>query len=364
MGSGETPAAAARGSHLIVDIVDEVARNDPSRPFAYLPKSSDPQDGWEPVSYREAANGINYIAHQLVRENGRPPADTFPVIAYIGPNDVRYILFLVGAFKAGYTALFISPRNTDDVQLHLFQETKCHLVWHPSSHTKVVQPWLKRRDMSATVIPDTTTLTHTPVPHFPYQKTVKEAEWDPLVILHTSGSTGFPKPVVSRVGLWAQLEGLSDLPELHGTRFLCSVWGELSNRTFVPFPMFHAAGLWVFVIMTFYNGKACAFPIADQPMTAELVRKSIVSSGSDSAAMPPWVLEEVGRSEEGIRVLQKLAWAAFGGGALPAETGDRLAERGVMLSNVIGSSECVHTPLPHPVSCVVFTYANNRRSVL
>lgn len=36
------------------------------------------------------------------------------------------------------------------------------------------------------------------VAHFPYDKTFEEAEWEPFVVMHTSGSTGFPKPVVAR----------------------------------------------------------------------------------------------------------------------------------------------------------------------
>jgi acyl-coenzyme A synthetase/AMP-(fatty) acid ligase len=36
------------------------------------------------------------------------------------------------------------------------------------------------------------------VPHFPYEKTFEEAEWEPFCVLHTSGSTGLPKPVIVR----------------------------------------------------------------------------------------------------------------------------------------------------------------------
>lgn len=340
MGSSDPPTMnAPRRGRLFVNIVDEVAESDPSRTFGYLPNSSVPEDGWTSLNYREAANGINYVAQELVRVNGRPPTGIFPTVAYIGPNDVRYILFILGAFKAGHRSLLISPRNTDDVQLHLFRETQCQLIWHPSSHAKLVQPWLGRRHMSATIMPDLSTLIHTPVSHFPYGKTVEEAEWDPLMVLHTSGSTGFPKPVVCRQGLFTKAECFRDWPEFHGAKVAYTVWGEEADRIFMTMPLFHAAGLYVFMILTLYMGKTCALPLADQPMSPSIIRRSISCSESDAAIMPSSVLDEVGRTEEGIVVLRRLAYVAFGGGSLPTDIGNTLAEKGVRLCNAIGSSE-------------------------
>ncbi|KAL1306212.1 hypothetical protein AAFC00_004308 [Neodothiora populina] len=37
-------------------------------------------------------------------------------------------------------------------------------------------------------------------PHYPYEKTFDESEWDPVFVVHTSGTTGTPKPVVYTQG--------------------------------------------------------------------------------------------------------------------------------------------------------------------
>lgn len=72
------------------------------------------------------------------------------------------------------------------------------------------------------------------VPHFPYNKTYEEAQWDPVVVLHTSGSTGFPKPIVARVGMISVGDAFNELPDFQGTRFTFNVWAEKTKRNFFP----------------------------------------------------------------------------------------------------------------------------------
>lgn len=53
------------------------------------------------------------------------------------------------------------------------------------------------RDMkSVRISPFRDLLSEEEVPPYPYNKTFEEGEWDPLCVLHTSGSTGLPKPIV------------------------------------------------------------------------------------------------------------------------------------------------------------------------
>lgn len=72
------------------------------------------------------------------------------------------------------------------------------------------------------------------VPHFPYEKTFEQAQWDPVVVLHTSGSTGLPKPVVARVGMLSTGDAFHNFAELQGTEFFLRTWADRSKRHFLP----------------------------------------------------------------------------------------------------------------------------------
>jgi acyl-coenzyme A synthetase/AMP-(fatty) acid ligase len=72
------------------------------------------------------------------------------------------------------------------------------------------------------------------VPHFHYHKTFEQAQWDPVAVLHTSGSTGLPKPIVARVGMVATGDAFHNFPELPGTEFVYKTWSDHSKRHFMP----------------------------------------------------------------------------------------------------------------------------------
>ena len=52
--------------------------------------------------------------------------------------------------------------------------------------------------------------------HYPFEKTFEEAARDPFIVIHTSGSTGLPKPITLRHGGLASLDGHHLMPSLNG----------------------------------------------------------------------------------------------------------------------------------------------------
>lgn len=223
------------GKRLLVNIIDERARNEPDREWVSIPNSSDPKDGWRIITYKHAANAIDCVAHKLVESTGRPADGEFPTVAYIGPSDVRYLVFVFGAVKAGYQALFVSPRNSTEGQLNLFNKTNCWIIWYDAAFQNAVQSWAQRREMRTfKAEPVSAWFPDGPVEPFSYTKAFDEAEWDPFVVLHTSGSTGFPKPVIARNGMLAIGDKFHNLGDKNGVKHWLDEMARRSKRMLYP----------------------------------------------------------------------------------------------------------------------------------
>jgi hypothetical protein len=94
---------------LTPNIVDHLAKILPNSPYALYPNSPFTyDDGYRTVTYNDFANAVNGLAWWLHESLG--PSENFDVLAYIGPNDVRYTALLLGAIKAGYVVslLFVT----------------------------------------------------------------------------------------------------------------------------------------------------------------------------------------------------------------------------------------------------------------
>lgn len=89
------------GQRLLPTLIDYIASTDPTRPFVSLPKSTNVQDGFYDVDYHTYASAINCYSWRLKQEVG-PPRHEFEKIAYMGPSDLRYAIFVIAAVKAGY----------------------------------------------------------------------------------------------------------------------------------------------------------------------------------------------------------------------------------------------------------------------
>jgi hypothetical protein len=111
----------AYGKRIVISVVDETAAAEPNRHWLSIPNSLDPKDGWRVVTFRELANAVNRTARQILDTCGPAEKDAFPTIAYIAPNDFRYLIFTLAATKAGY--------KVGQVLLPAIVTMVCHRNW-------------------------------------------------------------------------------------------------------------------------------------------------------------------------------------------------------------------------------------------
>ena len=95
------PALMSDAKVLLPDVVDLRATRTPDAIYAEYPVSPLTYDeGYRQVTYKVFANAVNGAAQWLIDKFGS--SEDFETLAYIGPNDVRYTTFILGAVKAGY----------------------------------------------------------------------------------------------------------------------------------------------------------------------------------------------------------------------------------------------------------------------
>lgn len=133
-------------------------------------------------------------------------------------------------------ALFVSPRNSLEGQMDLFEKTECRILAFAKTQQPMVQPWLTQRGMQAVEIDPLDAWFPTEpeeVAPYPFDKTFEEAEWEPLCVLHTSGSTGLPKPVLIRQGMLAIIDAYHALDEWQGMDIYMREWATKAKRIFM-----------------------------------------------------------------------------------------------------------------------------------
>ena len=170
-----------------------------------------------------------------------------------------------------------------------------------------------------------------PVERVEYEKTFEEARSDPFVAIHTSGSTGTPKLVILKHGSFCCVDAYQALePNEIGQR--CG-----NQRLLSPFPQFHVAGLlYQLTVPIFVDSTVVCAPSV--PLTADVVNNMHIHGRAEFSSLPPSIIVDLCKNEEYLGNLSKLRGLNYAGGPLSEATGEIVAKRTCLTTN-IGSSE-------------------------
>ncbi|KAI1081041.1 putative NRPS-like enzyme [Whalleya microplaca] len=319
---------------LIHLIPDELAIKVPTHSLFSYPKTGRPQDGFVDVSAKAFANAVNRTSWYLESLLGK--AQNFATIGYMGANDIKYILLMFGAIKCGYKMLFLSPRNNLEGHLNVLEGASCCVLLR--DHRTNIDHILESRAMRTGTIPDLEQLLDdTLVPLYPYTKTFVEACNDPCLVLHTTGSTGLPKPITWKIGILSTYEAWRTIPQVNGYVPTTEIYQQ-ARRAYTSMPLFHTSGLnsaitWSLLLgVTLVYGAPNVVP--NSVYTDEMHKYAKV----DASLGAPSLYEELSRDVKSLKWISKLQYVVASGAPLSDSAGDAISQYTRVISN-LGSTE-------------------------
>lgn len=332
-------------SHLLPVIIEERAEKKPLAAFAKVPRNNAYENGYRIVTNVALATAIDYVAN-LISATFAPGHEN-QCIAYLGQSDLRYTIVLLASIKAGFIKFLPSPRNSEQAQASLMIELECTRLITTSPQPPGV--FALRKLVTETLeIPSLDFLIDleprqvTPVP---YRRTLEGTKSDTIFILHTSGSTGIPKPLFYTNEFVARVYNTQTLVAPDGYR---SIDSELRKGTsLVTLPPFHIAGLVFTLIFPALYESIPVYPAAGVLPTLNVILGEVTSTSLDWAFLSPVAIDEIGRDPVALTTVSerlKYKYLFFSGGSIPKDSGTAVAAK-FELCQVLGSSECAACPL-------------------
>ncbi|RPD58184.1 acetyl-CoA synthetase-like protein [Lentinus tigrinus ALCF2SS1-7] len=296
------------------------------------------------TAYRAIDRVARYVA-SIAGTGGSEASSNQPVVALFANTDtITYFCTALGVMRAGCTLFLVSTRNTPAALVDMFQRTgTAHVLTSSDPFMRQVgEEALKTLDASgvhisdhpAPVFEDIFPETLDPTSPFAVDVEIPQ-KFDVYahgIILHSSGSTGHPKPIPwshKKLFSWGQ-EPLRCGVDVKGALMGCQ-----------GTPMFHGLGMFMFASSGFMGFIIAAFKPASPPKvpTPDAVWEGLVASGADFSWCVPSFIEEWARDPEKVSLMKRMRGVLFGGAALNTEVGNSLASQGVSLYTVYGATE-------------------------
>lgn len=222
----------------------------------------------------------------------------------------------------GFSVLFLSTRLPTEAYVALLEKTECTRIVAAPKLSPVVAKVNAAYPLEEYPIPDRSIWSQKPgssTTRFVRQTELLDEENTVAFIVHSSGSTGLPKPIYQ-----THRQCLNNYAVGSGM------------RAFVTLPLFHNHGL-ATMFRGMVAGKRTAIYNANLPLTNGHLVAAMGSAQFESFHCVPYALKVLSESQEGIDQLARAKLVLFGGSSCPDDLGDLLVQNGVNVVSHYGA---------------------------
>ncbi|KAM5465132.1 putative secondary metabolism biosynthetic enzyme [Microsporum ferrugineum] len=232
--------------------------------------------------------------------------------------------------------LFLSPRNNLEGHLNVLEGVDCQ-VFLKAEGTRV-DHILHKRPMQTSVVPELEELLHeSPVEIYPYAKSFEEARMDPCLVLHTTGSTGLPKPITWKVGILSTYEAWRTIPPVNGYVPPTEIYQQ-ARRAYTSMPLFHTSGLNAGITWALLLGVTLVYGGPHVVPNAAYTDDMHKFAGVDASMGAPSIYEDLSRNPTSLERINKLHYVIASGAPLSRKAGELISKHTRVISN-LGATE-------------------------
>ncbi|KAG0174801.1 hypothetical protein DFQ28_004462 [Apophysomyces sp. BC1034] len=266
-------------------------------------------------------------------------------VAFIYDHSVNYLICMLAILKLRITMLALSPRNSEEAIVHLLTKTNSQLVIASEKYSRIAHAAVDQvQGCNVFVVDQIDLKALLQEPLDPQAKDLLDHSFSLddvekiALIIHSSGSTSFPKPI--RLSNRYLIQTVQFFHEcFNGVEGKEQLYGE-SEVMYSCLPLFHIFGTFtVFNVMTL--GGSTVFPEKLPPPTASLL-DALKQNRCTYLAAPPLILEQLSshlRATNDFTAMQQLKLVIYGGAPLKFETGQFFHEHNINVRNEYGTTE-------------------------
>ena len=168
--------------------------------------------------------------------------------------------------------------------------------------------------MRSSIVPELEALLDAaPVETYPYTKSFEEAQMDPCLVLHTTGSTGLPKAITWKVGILSTYEAWRTTPHVDGYVPTTEIYQQ-SKRAYTSMPLYHTSGLNAGITWALSCGVTLVYGPPHVVPSASFADDMHRYAGVDASMGAPSIYEELSRDNDALQRINKLHYVVASGG--------------------------------------------------